>query len=100
MPLPDVGMIAIHLNGQLDGRRVTEVSEDGEWIKIHLIISDSDWLPAINYRFVADPRGGYRRGYEEGHAVGYERGRTEGWDSGYETGREEGWDDALESEED
>lgn len=47
---PVVGALAWHKNG-LDPREVVDVSPDGKGIRIFILTSKSDWLPASNYDF-------------------------------------------------
>lgn len=51
IPYPVVGCIAIHQFRELDGRPVTQVSEDGSHIRLLIGESETDWVPTSNYRF-------------------------------------------------
>lgn len=46
---PQPGDLATHVDGHLDSREVTKVTEEGIWI--HLFTQDTGPLPVENYTF-------------------------------------------------
>lgn len=48
---PEVGALAIHHSGNLDGRFVAEVSEDQEHVRLDLSGRLTEWVPTAHYNF-------------------------------------------------
>lgn len=53
---PEPGVLAIHHSGNMDGRFVHEVSEDGTEIRLSILGQSTEWLPAAHYNFYKENR--------------------------------------------